>query len=397
MSESLDGVLAELLAESLEHAEARAAGTYGGIAHPFEGRVVIVGTGQLGQFVLPGVRRAGLEAVAFCDNNPARWGTEIDGVAVVAPGEAMEKYGESACFVVAVYNGSPLRRQLQELGCRRIVPYPVFFWTHWRSLPQEERLELPHRILAQAGEIPAAYAMLADEKSRLEFRTQLRWRCLLDYECLPPNDPAAEMYFPPELIELTSEEVLVDCGAFDGDSIQLFLGKARNGFRGIRAFEPDPANLRALGACIAGLPAETAAKIQVLPYALGRENGTVRFSAEGAVNSRLGAEGGVEVELRTLDSVLDEGECPTMIKMDIEGAETEAIPGAAGTIARCRPVLAVCAYHRCDHPWRIPKLLREALPEYRIFLRRYAEECWETVYYAIPPERLTEASRVGLN
>jgi hypothetical protein len=76
--------------------------------------------------------------------------------------------------------------------------------------------------------------------------------------------------------------------------------------------------------------------------------------------------------------------------MDIEGAETEAIPGAVRTIARCRPILAICAYHRCDHLWRIPKLLQEAYPDCKIFLRRYAEECWETVYYAIPPERLNE-------
>jgi len=36
----------------------------------------------------------------------------------------------------------------------------------------------------------------------------------------------------------------------------------------------------------------------------------------------------------------------------------------------------------------LPPLVHDALPDYKIFLRRYAEECWETVYYAIPPERL---------
>ena len=51
--------------------------------------------------------------------------------------------------------------------------------------------------------------------------------------------------------------------------------------------------------------------------------------------------------------------------------------------------MAVCAYHSCDHLWKIPALLKAANPDYHIFLRRYAEECWETVYYGIPPERLT--------
>ena len=271
------------------------------------------------------------------------------------------------------------------------MPYPVFFWKHWESLPQEERLELPQRILEQAGQIPSAYELLADDASREEFRAQIRWRCLMDYDCLPAHDPAADMYFPPDLMRLSSDEVLVDCGAFDGDSIKLFLEKVAGRFHKIYAVEPDPANLRALAACIAAFPAEVAAKITVLPYALGRESGTVRFSAEGTVGSKVAAAadgGSFEVECRALDGVLGTEECPTIIKMDIEGAETEAIPGAEKTIARCRPILAICAYHRCDHLWRIPKLLQAANPGYRIFLRRYAEECWETVYYAIPPERL---------
>lgn len=393
MTDSLQELLAELLTENRERTIARTSESYDRLAHPFERRVVIFGTGQLGRFVLPAVRSAGLEPLAFCDNNSSRWGTEIDGVAVMAPAAAMEKFGDNACFLVAVYNSSPLRRQLQELGCQRIVPYPVFFWKHWESLPQEERLELPHRILQQAGQIPSAYELLADDASREEFRAQIRWRCLMDYDCLPAHDPAADMYFPPDLVQLSSDEVLVDCGAFDGDSIKPFIERVNGHFRRICAFEPDPANLRALAACIAAYPAEVAAKITVLPYALGRESGTVRFSAEGAVHSKLAADsGGVEVECRALDGVLGEEECPTIIKMDIEGAETEAIPGAAKTIAGCRPILAICAYHRCDHLWIIPRLLKAAFPDARIFLRRYAEECWETVYYAVPSERLVDTN-----
>jgi hypothetical protein len=98
--------------------------------------------------------------------------------------------------------------------------------------------------------------------------------------------------------------------------------------------------------------------------------------------------GSVSIECRRLDDILD-GPQPTLIKMDIEGAEPRAIPGAAATIRAARPLLAICAYHKCEHLWTLPVLIHNALPEYEIFLRRYAEDCWETVYYAIPPERLT--------
>ena len=111
-TDSLQELLAELLTESRERTIARTSEAYDRLAHPFERRVVIFGTGQLGRFVLPALRRAGLEPLAFCDNTPSRWGTEIDGVAVMPPAATLEKYGDSACFLVAVYNSGAPRRQL---------------------------------------------------------------------------------------------------------------------------------------------------------------------------------------------------------------------------------------------------------------------------------------------
>jgi hypothetical protein len=95
------------------------------------------------------------------------------------------------------------------------------------------------------------------------------------------------------------------------------------------------------------------------------------------------------IECRRLDGLLN-GSPPTIIKMDIEGAEPDALRGATETIRTARPMLAVCAYHKCEHLWTLPALMKAALPEYQISLRRYAEECWETVYYAVPPERVVQ-------
>jgi hypothetical protein len=78
--------------------------------------------------------------------------------------------------------------------------------------------------------------------------------------------------------------------------------------------------------------------------------------------------------------------------MDIEGAEPGALSGAFDTIRQARPILAVCAYHKNEHLWTLPAIIHAALADYRISLRRYAEECWETVYYAIPPERVIDAA-----
>jgi FkbM family methyltransferase len=387
-SVSLETLLAELLAEPINAARLRSEREFDRIAAPFERRVVVFGTGHLGGLALSGLRAAGIEPLAFCDNNPQLWGSHKDGLVVMSPMDAVERYKDSAVFVVAIYNSSAPRRQLRELGCARVVPYPVLFWKYWRAMAREDRLELPHRILERAGEMAAGYDLLSDERSRCEFRAQIRWRCLLDYDCLPPADDPREMYFPAELFTLSRAEVFVDCGAYDGDSIRAFLEASGGKFAKIYAWEADGINRGALGRYRAGLEPETAAGMDILPYAVGARNGTVHFCAEGSVGSRFADSGETqEVECATIDSVLAEAS-PTLIKMDIEGAEPEALRGAVRTMARWRPVMAVCAYHKCDHLWEIPQLLKLANPDYRIFLRRYAEDCWETVYYAIPPERL---------
>ncbi|HEX3745492.1 MAG TPA: FkbM family methyltransferase [Bryobacteraceae bacterium] len=384
----LGHLLDELLSESPHRTIERARTAYDQFAGGLPTEVVIAGAGQLGRFVFPGVRAAGLNPLAYCDNNSSLWGTQIEGVPVMSPAAAVERYGDRACFLTAIYNPSAITRQLRELGCTRIVPYPAFFWK-FSAVLSDERLDLPNRILQQIDGMRPAYDLLADDTSRREFCAQLRWRCFLDYDCLPRPEPSKEMYFPRELFRLSPDEVLVDCGAFDGDSLGAFVEKVDGRFQHIYAVEPDPGNIRALRTYLDTLPEDVAARITILQYALGRGGGTVRFEAAGSVGSKIVESGGtVEVQCQSLDGGLGANVRPTLIKMDIEGAELDAIAGAAQTIADCRPIMAVCAYHHCSDLWILPGLLKAAYPEYQIFLRRYAEECWETVYYAVPPDRL---------
>jgi FkbM family methyltransferase len=389
---SLQSLLSNLLAEPPEAVQARVAGEFHRIAAPFEEQLVISGTGYLGKLALAGLRSAGIEPLAFCDNNPQHWGRSLDGVPVISPQEAAARYNVSAAFVVAIYNSAASRNQLRSLGCLHIVPYPVLFWNFSRFMPKEDRLELPGRILDHAREMEPAYNLLSDDRSRQEFCAQIRWRCTLDYDCLPLHDDPREMYFPADLYRISEDEVFVDCGAFDGDSVRAFLSAANGQFSRIYAWEADAGNVAKLGRCLSELPSAVSDRVTVMPFAVGRQDGKLWFTADGTVGSRVAAsESAQEVQCRSLDSVFTDTR-PSLIKMDIEGAEPEALLGAARTMARHRPVMAVCAYHKCEHLWTIPQLLKAANPGCSIFLRRYAEDCWETVYYAVPPERLCGAA-----
>ena len=49
-----------------------------------------------------------------------------------------------------------------------------------------------------------------------------------------------------------------------------------------------------------------------------------------------------------------------------------------------KPRMAVCLYHDRRHLWELPLQISRIQPEYRLHLRRYADECWELVGYALP-------------
>ena len=94
------------------------------------------------------------------------------------------------------------------------------------------------------------------------------------------------------------------------------------------------------------------------------------------------------VDVAPLDEILD-GIHPTYMKFDVEGAEHDALVGGAQTIREAMPVMAICLYHRPEDLWDLPLLVRSIAPGYRFFVRRHSDERWETVLYAVPPDRLT--------
>lgn len=76
-------------------------------------------------------------------------------------------------------------------------------------------------------------------------------------------------------------------------------------------------------------------------------------------------------------------EAVSFIKMDIEGAEMEALKGAAELIRRRRPDLAICTYHSISDLFEIPLYIHSLVPEYRLYLRHHTPVFCETVCYAV--------------
>jgi len=346
---------------------------------------VLFGAGHLGKAALAGLRRAGVEPVAFADNNPDLWNKQVDGLHVCSPQNAVARFSRDAIFVVTVYTSQPVWEQLLRLGVQPIS-FAQLAWNHPTTLLPHGDLEIPHVIFAQANDVRAGLSMWEDDCSRREYLGQLEWHTSLERSVLPPHLPQQEIYFLDDMVEPSLSETFVDCGAFDGDTVREFLKRRASSFGQVIAIEPDPTNSQALRKYVAALPEDVRSRIRTIQSAVGLRKGKVKFTAAGSAASSVG-EGPLEVECAPLDELLADYS-PSYIKMDIEGAELDAVAGARKVIERDAPILAICLYHKLEHLWRIPLLIRSYSSSHKLFLRRYADECWELVCYAVPTSRL---------
>src|SRR5262249_33859626 len=364
--------------------------SYDRLVAPFDGRLVLFGAGGLGRKALAGLRKVGIAPLAFADNNPRLWNNEVDGLRVLAPADAARLHGDSALFVITVWGAlgrdrmKQRRQLLTDLGCRAISSFLPLFWKYADVFLPFYAVDLPHKVHEQADRVSQASTLWADESSRREYLAQVRWRLTGDFDGLP--DPTTQArYFPAEVLKLLGDQALADCGAYDGDALAPFLEASRGSFRAVDAFEPDPDNFAKLEQAVAALPEHLRTRVHLHRSAVGARAGKVRFEATGTAASTVGT-GPLEVDCVRLDDAL-ERRPPTFIKMDIEGAELDALVGARRLIQRGKPLLALSAYHLQDHLWKIPLFLHSLSDRYCFFLRPHRIEVWDLVCYAVPEDR----------
>jgi FkbM family methyltransferase len=386
----LDEHLAVLLAEGTDAARRREATLFDELTGVHSDRIVLFGAGNLGRRTLKGLRELGIEPVCFLDNNQARWGYRVEGVPVLSPGDGAARYGAEATFVITVWGALGTDRmasrvaQLQELGCKTVVPFVPLYWKHGSTFLPHYTLDLPHLVHQQADQVRAAFDLMSDERSQREYIAQIRFRLLGDFDCLP--DPVTgPMYFREDLFTLRRDETFVDCGGFNGDSLSLFLEATGDRLERAIIFEPDPSNFADLQSRVGSLPSDVAQRIVLYRAATGKVNERVMMEIGGGPSSQIG-KGSEEVDSFALDSILEQAPV-SLIKMDIEGSEIDTLEGARRLIQKHAPILTISAYHRQSDLWNIPLLIERLNPDYSFHLRPHMIEGWDLVCYAVPRTR----------
>lgn len=237
-------------------------------------------------------------------------------------------------------------------------------------------------FLLHQDKFEEVFNALADEKSK---------QCMTEFLRAKLTDNASgfrglverPQYFSGDFIKLSSEEVLVDCGAYNGDSIRDFLKTTNGRYNGIYAFEPDEINLKELKAYVSD---NNLRNVNVCPYGAYDCATELHFSGNGGVYSRIDECSELIIKTETIDNVLN-GQRVSFIKMDIEGSEVKALMGAQNSIKKYSPVLAISAYHKADDIYEIYRVINELSKEYKFYFRLHKAFTVDAVLYAVPLER----------
>lgn len=180
-------------------------------------------------------------------------------------------------------------------------------------------------------------------------------------------------------------ETVLDLGGCWGDSGLAFADLVGETGR-VYVFEFVPSNLDLMRRNFAANP-RLAPRLHVVPHPVGGTAGEALHYVDQGPATRItpspeGATG--RCETVTIDSFVAQAGLDRVdfIKMDIEGIEEAALLGAADTIRRWKPKLAISAYHRPEDLVNLPARILHLHPDYRLYLDSYTLFDQEIVVYA---------------
>jgi FkbM family methyltransferase len=218
------------------------------------------------------------------------------------------------------------------------------------------------------------YNLLEDKKSKEIFVKLINFKISFDLNFMEGfTNNHDEQYFDKDLIPKLENIVFLDGGAYVGDTLPNII-KNFPDFKKIYAIEPNLLHID-----IAKRDFSSNEKIEFINCGLGK----IKIQKEESQEKKHHGEHDYQaININTIDNLINQK--VDFIKLDIEGAEQDALCGAKETIKKYTPILAICIYHKAQDWYKIPQIVLDINPNYKLYLRHYMEGIYETVMYFIP-------------
>lgn len=363
--------------------------------------ILLYGMGNGADKILTVCEAYGIPVADFFASDGFVRGHSFHGKVVLSFSQACEKYGAENMIVLLSF-ASSRPEVLETIGrvaktCEMYIPdVPICGTELFNAEFYETHLD----------EIAAARSLFADKESRRVYDGIIEYKLTgrMDVLRATESEPA-EAYR--NILSAERFQTAADLGAYNGDSIRDLRQYAPH-LRTVIALEPDRRNFRKLTEYATAL-GEAGDSLTVHPVQAGAWSHTATLTFHGSGNRNAGltdapaeAKGNIlpstadnpyfgktaEVPVTALDTVAEDilgGRTHIdYIKYDVEGAETEALLGSRAIIERDAPALLVSVYHRSHDLFRLPLLVHELNPGYKLYLRRMAGvPAWDVNLYAV--------------
>lgn len=191
-----------------------------------------------------------------------------------------------------------------------------------------------------------------------------------------------EQYFSLEVLPHVMDEVFVDVGSLDANTAINFSEWSKD-YKKIYCFEPDKENIVK---CIDNISKSSIKeKTELIQAGAWRCDGSLYMNSQGNGLSFVSDVNRDQccdsIKVNKIDTILKDNRV-TFIKMDIEGAEWEALTGAKEVIATQHPKLAISVYHKPEDIISLLELILSYNDSYKFYLRHYSIVSWDTILYA---------------
>jgi FkbM family methyltransferase len=339
--------------------------------------LVLYGARSGGLRFLNSCRERGLEVRFFCDREVKG---RLEGIEVITPDTLEAKYSSSVVIVASVRFNDEICATLKDFGFapEQIVPFPLLDFPYC--------FLSTHEFEAHVDGYEWAYNFFKDERSKQLVLDKIR---LTLGDAAIAINTSCDLYYEDDFIKLGDNEVYVDGGAGNGDTAEFFLKKIKNmGIKcQVHSFEPYKDHYEKTVLRLSNIP-----NVTVVPKGLWKYETELAFVPNPAAPGSSSfvfwnnTPGAFHVPVTSLDSYFKnkpDSEWPTFIKMDIEGSEREALLGSAEIIRKRKPKLAICAYHKPEDIYELPKTIYYIRDDYQFALRQHSSGWHNTVLYAV--------------
>lgn len=336
--------------------------------------VCIYGTGLAAQMGSRALERLSVNCECFIDADDGKWGSILCGKRI----KRLNQVSPEKQILIMANPEYKIHERLQQAGYHKWMYVDPEIFKEYKKGYFEQ---IHNKLKENSKKINSVYNMLADELSciTLEYILMHRMHHRLD---LVEKVYEKNQYFGNDLIEKAGTNI-IDCGAYTGDTLRRFMNKLEDDSSyQYYAFEAEKKNYDILLNSCKDIP-----NVHAYNIAVWDKQEELFFDNDDNTDKVSGriieiGDDSKKVAADSLDNVIGDKKID-MITMDIEGAEIGALNGAKKIIKKWHPCLAISAYHKLEHLWEIPILIKEMNNNYQIYFRHHRWNMDDTVCYGI--------------